>query len=69
MSNVPPFLIRSFCFSLRVQLPEWSVQPICVYSHIDVQFPADSDVCFYDGVGMCGLLEVLFPTLLYALVA
>ena len=67
-----------FAFSLRVQLPEWSVQPfvavpwgepISVYSHIRVQFPDDSDVCFFDGVNMCGLLEVLFPTLLYALSA
>ena len=61
---------------LRVQLPEWSVQPfvavpwgesISVYSHIGVQFPADSDSCFYECVDMCGLLEVLFDTLLYAL--
>ena len=72
MSNVLPFLIRSFCFPLRVQFPEWSVQPlvavpwgepISVYSHIAIQFPADSDVYFYDGVDMCGLLKVLFPTL------
>ena len=63
--NVLPFLIRSFAFSLRVQLPEWSVQlfvavpwgePISVYSHIDVQFPADSDGCFYECVDMCDLL-------------
>ena len=42
-------------FSLRVQFPEWSVQPlvavpwgepISVYSHIAVQFLADSDVYF-----------------------
>ena len=61
---------------LRAQLPEWSVQPfvavpwgepISVYSHIDVQFPVDSDGCFYECVDMCGLLEVLFDTLLYAL--
>ena len=73
-----PSSFAPFAFSLRVQLPEWSVQPfvavpwgepISVYNHIDGQFPADSDVCFYDGVGMCGLLEVLFPTLLYALSA
>ena len=40
---------------LRVQLPEWSVQPfvavpwskpISIYSHIGVQFPADSDGCY-----------------------
>ena len=73
-----PSVFAPFAFSLRVQLPEWSVQPfvavpcgepISVYSHIGVQFPADSDVCFCDGVDMCGLLEVLFPTLLYALSA
>ena len=61
---------------LRVQLPEWSVQPfvavpwgepISVCSHIDVQFPAGSDGCFYECVDMCGLLEDLFDTLLYAL--
>ena len=61
---------------LRVQLPEWSVQPfvavpwgepISVYSHIGVQFPADSDGCFCECVDMCGLLEVVFDTLLYAL--
>ena len=48
---------------LRVQLPEWSVlpfvavlwgEPFSVYSHIGVQFPADSDgclcvVCIYYG--------------------
>ena len=71
-----PSSFAPFAFSLRVQFPEWSVQPliavlwgepISVYSHIAVQFPADSDVYFYDGVDMCGLLEVLFPTLLYAL--
>ena len=42
-------------FFLRVQFPVGSVQPlvavpwgepICVYSHIAVQFPADSDVYF-----------------------
>ena len=73
-----PSSFAPFAFSLQVQLPEWSVQPfvavpwgepISVYSHIDVQFPADPDVCFYDCVDMCGLLEVLFPTLLYALSA
>ena len=64
---------------LRVQLPDWSVQPfvavrsvpwgepISVYSHIGVQFPADSDGFFCECVDMCGLLEVLFDTLLYAL--
>ena len=61
---------------LRVQLPEWSVQPfvavpwgepISIYSHIGVQFPADSDGCFYECVDMCSLVEVLFDTLLYAL--
>ena len=40
---------------MRVQFPEWPVQPlvavpwgepISVYSHIAVQFPADSDVYF-----------------------
>ena len=71
-----PSSFAPFAFSLRVQLPEWSVQPfvvipwgepISVYSHIDVQFPADSDGCFYECVDMCGLLEVLFDTLLYAL--
>ena len=71
-----PSLFAPFAFSLRVQLPEWSVQPlvavpwgepISVYSHSDVQFPVDSDGCFYDCVDMRGLLEVLFDTLLYAL--
>ena len=61
---------------LRVQLPEWSVQPfvavpggepISVYSHIGVQFPADSDGCLCECVDVCGLLEVLFDTLIYAL--
>ena len=60
-----PSSFAPFAFSFQVQLPEWSVQPfvavpgsepISVYSHIDVQFPADSDVCFYDGVGMCSWL-------------
>ena len=78
VSNVLPFLIRSFGFLLEGSVPEWSVQPlvavpwgepISVYSHIAVQFPADSDVYFYDGVDMCGLLEVLFPTLLFTLSA
>ena len=73
-----PSSFAPFAFSLRVQFPEWSVQPlvavplgepISVYSHIAVQFPADSDVYFYDGVDMCGLLEVLFPTLLFTLSA
>ena len=73
-----PSSFAPFASSLRVQFPEWSVQPlvavpwgepISVYSHIAVQFPADSDVYFYAGVDMCGLLEVLFPTLLYALSA
>ena len=61
---------------LRFLLPEWSVlpfvtvlwgEPISAYSHIGVQFPVDSYVCLYEGVVMCGLLEVLFDTLLYAL--
>ena len=77
VSNVLPFLIRSFWISpLLFLLPEWSVQPfvavpwdepISVYSHIGVQFPVDSDIFLYEGVDMCGLLEVLFDTLLYAL--
>ena len=63
-----PFSFAPFAFSLRVQLPEWSIQPfvavprgepINVYSHIDVQFPADSDGCFYECVDVWGLLEVL----------
>ena len=71
-----PSSFAPFAFPLRVQLPEWSVQPfvavpwgepISIYSHIDVQFLADSDGCFYECVDMCGLLEVLFDTLLYAL--
>ena len=71
-----PSSFAPFAFSLRVQFPEWSVQPfvavpwgepISVYSYIDVQFPADSDGCFYECVDMCGLLEVLFDTLLYPL--
>ena len=61
---------------LRVQLPEWSVQPfvavswgelISVYSHTGVQFPADSDGFFGDCVDMCRFLEVLLDTLLYSL--
>ena len=61
---------------LRVQLPEWSVQPfvavpwgepISIYSHIGVQFPADSDGCLCECVDVCGLLEVLFDTLLCVL--
>ena len=76
VSNVLPFLIRSFCFLLACSVTIWSVQPfvavpwgepISVYSHIDVQLPADSDGCFYECVDMCGLLEVLFDTLLYTL--
>ena len=44
---------------LRIPLPEWSVppfvavpwgEPISVYSHIGVQFPADSDGCYYECV-------------------
>ena len=73
-----PFSFAPFAFSLRVQFPEWSVQPlvavpwgepISIYSHIAVQFPADSDVFFSDGVDMCGLLEVWFPTLRFTLFA
>ena len=33
------------------------IEPSSVYSHIAVQFPADSDVYFSDGVDMCGWLE------------
>ena len=78
VSNVLPFLIRSFCFLLAGSVSRVAVQPlvavpwgepISVYSHIAVQFPADSDVYFYAGVDMCGLLEVLFPTLLFTLSA
>ena len=54
-SDVLPFRIRSFGFLLERSVPVGSVQPwvavpcgepICVYSHIAVQFPADSDVYF-----------------------
>ena len=50
-----PSSFAPLAFSLRVQFPEWSVQPlvavpwgepISVYSHIAVQFPAASDVYF-----------------------
>ena len=50
-----PSSFAPWAFSLRVQFPEWSVQPLVavpsiepssVYSHIAVQFPADSDVYF-----------------------
>ena len=77
-ANVLPFLIRSFGFLLEGSVPEWSVQrlvavpwiePSSVYSHIAVQFPADSDVYFSDGVDMCVWLEFLFPTLLFTLSA
>ena len=77
-ANVLPFLIRSFGFLLEGSVPKWSVQrlvavpwiePSSVYSHIAVQFPADSDVYFSDGVDMCGWLEFLFPTLLFTLSA
>ena len=77
-TNVLPFLIRSFGFLLEGSVPEWSVQrlvavpwiePSSVYSHIAVQFPADSDVYFSDGVDMCGWLEFWFPTLLFTLSA
>ena len=56
--HVRMFFPSSFApltFSLRVQFPEWSVHPLVavpwgepssVYSHIAVQFPADSDVYF-----------------------
>ena len=73
-----PSSFAPLAFSLRVQFPEWSVQPLVaapwgepssVYTHIAVQFPVDSDVYFEDGVDMCGLLEVLFPTLLFTLSA
>ena len=75
-ANVFPFLIRSFGFLFEGSVPEWSVQrlvaipwiePSSIYSHIAVQFPADSDVYFSDGVDMCGWLEFLFPTLLFTL--
>ena len=63
---------------LEGSVPRWSVQrlvavpwiePSSVYSHIAVQFPADSDVYFSDSVDMCGWLEFLFPTLLFTLSA
>ena len=69
-ANVLPFLIRSFGFLLVGRLPEWSVQPLVagpwgepssVFSHIAVLFQADSDVYFWDGVYICGLLEFCFP--------
>ena len=50
-----PSSFAPLAFSLRVQFPEWSVQPLVavpwgepssVYSHIAVQFLADSDVYF-----------------------
>ena len=50
-----PSSFAHLAFCLRVQFPEGSVQllvalpwgePICVYSHIAVQFPADSGVYF-----------------------
>ena len=50
-----PSSFAHLAFFLRVQFPVGSVQPlvavtwgepICVYSHIAVQFPADSDVYF-----------------------
>ena len=50
-----PSSFAPLAFFLRVQFPVGSVQPlvavpwgetICVYSHIAVQFPADSDVYF-----------------------
>ena len=50
-----PSSFAPLAFSFRVQFPEWSVQPLVavpwgepssVYSHIAVQFPADSDVYF-----------------------
>ena len=50
-----PSSFAPLAFSLMVQFPEWSVQPlvavpwgepISVYSHIAVQFSADSDVYF-----------------------
>ena len=58
-ANVLPFLIRSFCFLLEGSVPGGSVQhlvailwiePSSVYNPIAVQFPADSDVYFSDGV-------------------
>ena len=76
--NVLPFLIRSFCFLLEGSVPRWSLQrlvaipwiePSSFYSPIAVQFPADSDVYFSDGVDMCGWLVFLFPTLLFTLSA
>ena len=50
--HVRMFFPSSFvplAFSLRVQFREWSVpwiEPSSIYSHIAVQFPADSDVYF-----------------------
>ena len=50
-----PSSFAPLTFILRVQFPEWSVQPlvavpwgeaISIYSHIAVQFQADSDVYF-----------------------
>ena len=77
-ANVLPFLIRSFGFFLEGSVPKWSVQRLVavswielssIYSHVAIQFPADSDIYFLDGVDMCGWLEFLFPTLLFTLSA
>ena len=77
-ANVLPFLIRSFGFLLEGSVSKWSIQRLVavpwiehssVYSHIAVQFPADSDVYFSDGVDMRGWLVFLFPTLLFILSA
>ena len=68
-ANVLPFLICSFGFLLEGLVAVPWIEPSSVYSHIAVQFPADSDVYFSDGVDMCGWLEFLFPTLLFTLSA
>ena len=71
-----PSSFAPLAFFLWVQFPEWSVQPLVavpwgepssVFTHFAVQFQAGSDVYFYDGVDICGLLEFLFPTLLFTL--
>ena len=68
------FLLSPFGFSYQsglfsLLLPYPGVNPLASIVTLVYSFPADSDVCFYDGVDMCGLLEVLFPTSLYALSA
>ena len=68
-ANVLPFLIRSFGFLLEGLVAVPWIEPSSVYSHIAVQFSADSDFYFSDGVDMCGWLEFLFLTLLFTLSA